>query len=1131
MLHTPLGRLNTLLVAVLLFALVPVASQVRSPNVARASHAAGAASIFVGGDLTGSIDVFAHDGMHVDGWDGNVNVGDELAVGDPDGDGVDEVMVAGDDIGVIDIFDQAGILLNSIDGDFSPFDGFASGDVNGDGTDEILVAGEGTGTIDIFSFNGTKIQSFDGGFTLSDGFAVGNVTLGAAEEILVAGDGTGTIDIFDFSGAKIQSFDGDFTFADGFAAGDLNGDLLDEILVAGDVTGTVDIFNVNGTKIRSFGVGFSFDDGFAVGDADGDGFDDIVVGGNISDNIDIFDFNGTKLQSFDGGFTPGDRLAVGRNPYPDADLDGLLDAWETVGLDVDADGTIDVDLPAMGADPRHKDLFLELDYDLPKTPTRADIQAMKAAFAAAPLANPDGTTGVNLWVDMGGLVDPAAREGQAPGTCADGIDNGGDGLVDGGDKDDCRFLDASVEDPGPGTCQNTLDDDADGLFDGADPDCLVGDNLGGGNAVAPLLNCGLNSIFYLRKNGDSTPANPANFNPNRQLVFRYAISGSKDSGCEWGGWAEIGGNDFVDYNHDGGTIMHELGHTLGLRHGGDENDNCKPNYVSVMNYDHQLRIRRAGGGNILDYSPPRIALDGSTRGNAPLATLEEDNLNEALVLDSSDNQNRFVFVNGDGEKKQNPLITGANWDDFNFVSVDPVTVNIDTVGTNGRPKKCKNGSSSSTLTGADDWSRVSIQFRQFGDLAGSAINPTLEEEPTLEDLLALEEELNTTDLELTVVDSPDPVAAGTQLTYTLAVDNAGPNPATSVRITDTLPAGVTYASGSTGCSEAAGVVTCVLGELLAGDDATVTITVDVAADLVYTNGAPKTIANSASVENLAGPDSDTSDNTRVNDTLVIAVADLEIVSSGPVNAPLEMLIGEPVQLTLESVVTSHGPSSPIDVDVDVTASATSGATVTPANASQLAVALASNEQRALQETFTLECSAPGQQTFTFDTAIAPDRPDDVDPDLSNNAAQATVTVDCVIPVVINIRPHGFPNAVNLNSDVTLAVLTTEAGEYGLPLAVDATTIDPLSVRFGLEANLFNASMPAGGSEIHQTGHLERSYELDEKTRDADLDMVMHFDASESGLTAGTTEACVKGTLTSGGTAYTFFGCDAVVIQP
>jgi len=37
-----------------------------------------------------------------------------------------------------------------------------------------------------------------------------------------------------------------------------------------------------------------------------------------------------------------------------------------------------------------------------------------------------------------------------------------------------------------------------------------------------------------------------------------------------------------------GTLMHELGHNLNLRHGGDEDENFKPNYLSVMNYLWQV---------------------------------------------------------------------------------------------------------------------------------------------------------------------------------------------------------------------------------------------------------------------------------------------------------------------------------------------------------------------------------------------------------------------------------------------------------------------------------------------------------------------------------------------------------------
>jgi hypothetical protein len=40
----------------------------------------------------------------------------------------------------------------------------------------------------------------------------------------------------------------------------------------------------------------------------------------------------------------------------------------------------------------------------------------------------------------------------------------------------------------------------------------------------------------------------------------------------------------------GSTLMHELGHNLKLRHGGGPDEpNCKPPYLSVMNYEYQVR--------------------------------------------------------------------------------------------------------------------------------------------------------------------------------------------------------------------------------------------------------------------------------------------------------------------------------------------------------------------------------------------------------------------------------------------------------------------------------------------------------------------------------------------------------------
>ncbi|MGM0601122.1 MAG: Ig-like domain-containing protein, partial [Candidatus Rifleibacteriota bacterium] len=92
-----------------------------------------------------------------------------------------------------------------------------------------------------------------------------------------------------------------------------------------------------------------------------------------------------------------------------------------------------------------------------------------------------------------------------------------------------------------------------------------------------------------------------NFPISRLPIFHYCLMGYKPNGS-FSGLGEIDGNDFIitlgnanfetssqeqinymNFSH-AATIMHELGHNLGLEHGGDVETNYKPNYVSIMNY-------------------------------------------------------------------------------------------------------------------------------------------------------------------------------------------------------------------------------------------------------------------------------------------------------------------------------------------------------------------------------------------------------------------------------------------------------------------------------------------------------------------------------------------------------------------
>ncbi|MGW3148886.1 CARDB domain-containing protein [Streptomyces sp. NPDC001177] len=837
----------------------------------------------------------------------------------------------------------------------------------------------------------------------------------------------------------------------------------------------------------------------------------------------------------------GKRAAVGvtitTSNHSDADQDGIADRYERFGVR-NPDNSMAVDLPSLQADPLHKDIFVELDYSDGSQPSHEAIQAVEHAFAAAPLSNPDGADGITLHVDSGGLHDKTAMEGPPEGTCTDGLDNDGKDGVDGADPN-CNDRELGVEDFKPATCDNGIDDDTDGRPDDQDPDCIVGDDLGGGNQIAfPLANCGLDTEYRNTK--------ARNMQLLRQKVFNYVLYTTKDvdtdgagpdTGCDIGGLGSVGGTDVILYRTDAGGLMHELGHNLGLDHAGtDAYPNCKPNYVSVMSYSMAGGIPRAGGGTIVDFSPARITAFGRPPGpNAPgrstavLPELKEDDLHENRVLDPNDGVNQFVFSDGAGTVRTVPLNQNPDWNGDNPAGFGDdgdakQTVNIDATGA----KDCANNTTDETLKGHDDWARVQTYMPNRFPRADGA--PLVSEDPplpTAEEDARIRGLRNTTDLAVTTTDAPDPVAAGERLTWTVGVSNHGPNSSTSTQVTTTLPADVTDPATTGPCLVSGRTVTCNLSEVPQGTHREYTISAQVPADLVYRNGGPKTISATSTVANLAGPDARPADNTATSDTRVIAKADVRITDARA-TSPLEVLIGEPATASLEVTVANAGPSSPIDTLLTTTAGADAGVTVTPETQTAQQTALRVGTPQKATYAVQLACTAPGLKQVRLDSRLALKNAEDVDPDPSNNTASTSFRIDCVVPVAINVRPGGFPNSINLNTDATLAALTTRVGEYGLPLAFDATAIDVSQTYWGLRERLFNTATPAGAREVHGRGHPGDSYELDERTRDGDTDNVMHFKPSESGLTLTSTRACLKGKYRApGGQVYTYLGCDSV----
>ena len=133
---------------------------------------------------------------------------------------------------------------------------------------------------------------------------------------------------------------------------------------------------------------------------------------------------------------------------------------------------------------------------------------------------------------------------------------------------------------------------------------------------------------------------------------------------------------------------------------------------------------------------------------------------------------------------------------------------------------------------------TSFSLVNRAQVGGSTPDPNLDNNTAVEDT----EVLARVALQVAKFSNPNPVVAGTRLTYTILVTNTGPADSTDTRMMDTLPFGTHLVSATAGnggfCNTG---VLCLLGTLRVGEAVTVTIVVDVDPTLrqgaVFTNTA------------------------------------------------------------------------------------------------------------------------------------------------------------------------------------------------------------------------------------------------------------------------------------------------------
>lgn len=251
-----------------------------------------------------------------------------------------------------------------------------------------------------------------------------------------------------------------------------------------------------------------------------------------------------------------DNFAVTAGPNssdaPDRDGDRLPDAVETNTL-------VYVDANNTGTDPDRADTdgdFLFDGDEVLVTPTGLNLRAM----GANPLRR-------NILVEFDWFEDAINCDPHSHRPTQEAIDR----LV-------AAFADAPRENPDGSYGITLIADFGQGGF------------FVGGNTVADA-NGGLSGHV---RHPEFDAIKAANFATARERYFHYALMPHFfDSGHS--GAADINGDDMVvslgcsaNNVFVANTLMHELGHNLGLRHGGFENRHNKPNYNSVMNYRYQL---------------------------------------------------------------------------------------------------------------------------------------------------------------------------------------------------------------------------------------------------------------------------------------------------------------------------------------------------------------------------------------------------------------------------------------------------------------------------------------------------------------------------------------------------------------
>ncbi|MCH7603365.1 MAG: SBBP repeat-containing protein, partial [Planctomycetes bacterium] len=418
------------------------------------------------------------------------------------------------------------------------------GGPNAGGRDIFLARYDGAGNqLWIRQFGSTSSDNANG---LATDDAGGAMVTGLTFGVIVAGaPGSGDAFLVRYDGDGNQLWARQFGSSDSDSANAIAPDGSGGVIIGGDTDGSFggpnasfedDVFLVgydglgNQTWVRQFGTEDEEDLEALAPDG---------AGGVFAAGTTWGDLDGTNFGRDDVFLTKILR---------DTDRDGLFDDWEINGIPYINGAGQDLRYLLPGANPNHKDLYVEVDLDISQVFPPASQQMVVDAFAQSPVSNPDGVSGVTLHI----LYDE--------------------------DLIDAAFFTT---------------------FPGGHPDAGWAVEFDGLKAA------------HFGTPAERLVSDPAALLEAKAKAYRYCIFADKiDDGSL--GTAELPGNDMFltlgEFSSPpintkiASTFMHEFGHTLGLGHGGGDGINGKPNYISIMNYMFTFPYNFSTSFWTLDYS-------------------------------------------------------------------------------------------------------------------------------------------------------------------------------------------------------------------------------------------------------------------------------------------------------------------------------------------------------------------------------------------------------------------------------------------------------------------------------------------------------------------------------------------------